>query len=781
MRFSTFILVIFFSSFFYSFSQVYEINGKILDLETCEAIQGAVIYDSVNHISVLSQKDGFFKYQCNQIDKMIRVSFLGYETSFIKSSTEFLNIKLKPALIYSEEIIIEGNKSNSLLSVHSGINELSRKELKNIPFILGERDPLKALQLMPGVAKSEAGQGLNIRGGNVDQNLVLLDQATIYNPSHLMSVFSSINPLIMSNIKMYKGSMPSEFGGRLSSVIDIQTLDPDLYQKHGEANIGLILSNIHLSTPLVNSKVGASVSFRRSYIDEMVKPAINFLVNEKNFKKIGYYFYDLNAKVLYKINDRSSVSTFFFQGQDYFQLNDKEISLTNQLNWGNQVAGIQWKIKINDQWQMTNTFYQTQYKFQFDASQDAVNFKLNGNIDEYSIKNNQIYIDNNYKFNYGFHLGYTRFLPFRSKAVSGNINANFGASNNYHTRTGAVFFEIEKELFHRALIEAGIRLSAHQHFGPFKSFKRDLLDQVYDTIDHPKNEILYKHFKPELRLSARYQLNDLSSMKLSFTENYQTVLQLSSTSVSMPMDFYIPASKDIPSQYSYQISGGYTLQSSDQKFEFSVEPYFKNMMNQTELVNGLLNTLTRSTIEDNIVYGQMISKGVEFILFKNKGRTTGWVSYTYSKSEKKFLQINQGIPYRSKYDRPHDLTLVAVHQLNRRVSLSAIFIYASGTAFTMPNGRYVIQGNLLNQYGQVNSYRLPNYHRLDLSLTYQLKKTDLIESEINFSVYNVYNRNNTFYIFVKTLGDFDRYKVDVKLDQTSILPILPSITYLIKF
>ncbi len=766
--------------FFTVNAQTYIVRGFVADSTTNEFLHGANVFTNTQK-STTSDSTGFFEIKVDSKDSSICVSYLGYrnECQFVKNILNY-NFKLLPIAIQTEEIEIKANASRPVESIQTGYTELSRKEISNIPYILGERDPIKALQLTPGVSKTEAGQSFIVRGGSSDQNLVILDGATVYNPSHLLGIFSVFNPLTINNVKLIKAGMPVEFGGRLSSILDVETTQPNLSISEGEINAGLILSNIYFSTPIIKDKVSVSFAVRRSYIDELIKPALALVVKNKAFKSIKYNFTDFNSKILVQLNQNNQFNINIYFGGDNFGLNQDIILLENTMNWNNKLISFQWRY-YNKSFKMSNTLYYTDYKMKFIANQDVINFILKSSMSELSLKTKYELEKFETKILCGHEIGLTNFSPIYSKASMGNLSSEMGTSNIFKVVNAAGYISLERNISEKILIYTGVRTNFHYHIGPYTTYSRDFQSRIIDTLYVSKNKIVYKLIKPEFRASIRYMINKISSVKCSYTDNYQTILQVSSTSVSMPTDFWVPATNSIAPQKCRQISLGYYRNIVDKEYVFSFESYLKDYTNQIEIREGLMNTITKKSFEDNLIFGKGISFGGEFFLTKKKGNITGWISYTIARSIRMFNEINEGDFFPSKYDRTHDLSVVASYRFNEKWLFSGVFIYATGNAFTLPNGRYIVQGNLLNQYGRYNSYRLPPYHRVDVSATRFLQKRKNMESEINFSVFNIYNRSNPFYVYVRALGNFNTYDIDIKPESVSLLPILPSVTYIIRF
>jgi hypothetical protein len=787
MHFKRFIFVLLVASMhFFASAQSCSIEGVITDSLTNEKLIGAHVIVQNLKIGATTNENGYYSltFPCGQT--ILKISMIGYSEKeiilYISKKTE-LNIQLNQIAIQVNEVVVEGHRAEqNVKSAAMGTIELNLKSIQSMPTLAGERDLMRMLQLTPGVAKSETSSGLNIRGGAGDQNLILLDGATVYNPMHLAGFFSVFNPMSVNKVKLIKSGIPANYGGRLSSVIDIETLRGNNKKLEGSANIGLISSSLWLTGPIVKDKAAFTFSVRKTYIDELVKPAVGLFLKNSIFNSIQYGFYDINSGLSYDISTKDRLYLSVYYGRDNFYLHRTNFDFTNKMEWGNTAASLQWNHFGGGVLSITNAVTYSNYNFNFNliALDSALNFTVKSLINDIGYTSDYSFYFDKHTFKTGIQLNNLRVLPNSSQVTNEDLEADMGTPNHFNIYWLALYANDEYNLTDKIKINAGIRLLYHLHCGPYNLFKRDNSNEIIDTVQYTTNEIVARYFLPEPRLSIRYLFNENSSIKASYTENYQSLQQVNITSISMPTDFWIPATTNIKPQKGSQVSLGYYQNLSNNQYETSVECYYKDMKNQMEFKNGLINIIRKETLEENLIFGKGWSYGAEFYLKKNSGIITGWISYTLSRSMRQFDTINGGIPYPAKYDRTHDISLLLNYNFNSKWTFSAVFIYSTGNAFTLPQDRRFLQENIINGYGAYNSFRMPAYHRLDISATRTLKKRGRFESSLNFSIINVYNRQNPFYIYID-VDQTENSSLTVKPKQVSIFPFLPSISWQLKF
>ena len=678
-----------------------------------------------------------------------------------------------------EQAIVK-TKNSGIEQTEVGVLTLTKKELEKLPQFLGENDPIKAMQLLPGIQSSGDGNGIYVRGGGIDQNLITLDDIPIYNVSHLFGFFSVFNANTIQKIELHKGGMPANFGGRVSSVIAITTSNGSLNKWKVDGNIGALASTLTVQGPIKKDTSSLLISMRRTYVD-LLKNI--FIGNNLNFQT-NYFFYDLNFKYFHQLNAKNKLYVTGFMGADYFMYDDtKEKTFSNKINWSTKLISSKLIHKINETSSLTTTIGLTDYRMDFNASIYNYAFDLNSSnkdlvakIEYVNKKSNQL------TYRIGIDNTYHQISPNNFEANGGEAKYNYSDVKKLNSNEGAIYVSGDYKLSPKLELSAGIRLSTFLQLGPYTRYDYSKGYGLKDSIQFSSGKIISSYMNPEPRISLSYNLSTNTSIKAGFSQNYQYIHLAPVSSISLPTDVWIPSSSIVKPQIGRQYSIGYYKLFPEKNIEFSMEVYYKQMNNLIEYKEGVLSLIKlQSNYDDNFFFGKGQSYGIEFFGKKSIGKITGWLSYTLSKSTRNFNDIENGRTFYAKNDRRHDISLVFNYEINSKWSLSGIFTYKTGNAMTIPVSRYFLQGNILNTYSPKNSYRIPAYHRADISVTYQLKKTNSRESSINFSVYNVYGRQNPFYIYFETKGDITKFSVETKAKQVSLFTILPSISYKFAF
>ncbi len=764
------------------------LEGRIMDGESGFPLEGASLVEIASGLGTSSGADGRFRIELTEGEKHLKVTYLGYEVSdttigFYKPA--FIDFFLFPKSIEYEEVkIISSSGSDFVNSTGMGEVTLNRFEINNLPKMLGEADPIRYLQLTPGVqSSSEGGIGFYVRGGNVDQNLVLIDNALIYNPGHLLGFISVFNPDIISDVSLIKSGIPARFGGRLSSVVQV---NPDRGRSDSlriKGQIGLVASRVTINRSFNKSRGSFIFSGRRASIDLFVKPVIFPILADANpfLKESSYNFYDLTGGLSYRIGERDYLSISAFYGKDDYSISRSAKIAETAMNWGNFIVSGKWNHVFSDQLVLGTSLSRTDYHFDLSGAQSEYIFSLLSSVNDFSIKSNLGYNGEKHKLNFGYEITSHTFIPNEIDASTKGLVINFLSYNNLFAYEGGIYAEDEFSLTDNLGVAMGLRYSFFSQVGPYKEYIYDEASLLMDSILYPSGENLAFYSHPEPRISLRYKINEHTSLKASYMHMAQYVHLATSSTVSLPTDIWMPSSRDIRPQYGDQVSIGYFLKTIDAQFESSVEVYYKSSRNQMEFIRGVISSSINLTLLDNLAIGTGRSYGAEFFIRKKEGKLTGWAGYTISRSERRFEAINDGMIYPAKFDRRHDLSVAGIYKLNKLWNFSTVFIYVSGNAFTLPVGRYVIQGNLVNQYGAVNNYRMPAYHRMDISATRTKKTTHDNLSSWDFSVYNLYNRANPFYIYFETTGDLDLYRLEVKPVIVSLFPIVPTVSWRFEF
>ena len=777
-----YLILIFIFSFFNSLSQDrYTISGFIQDFNSGESLIGVSIYESKSFKGTSTNQYGFYSLTLDKGEYEIVYSFIGYKTITKKIKLDKnirTNISLKTDAILTKEVIVEGERlDKNVASSNMSQVKLKVESVKELPVILGEVDVLKSAQLLPGIQSGgEGNSGLYVRGGGPDQNLILLDEAVVYNAAHLFGFFSVFNADAIKDMNIIKGGMPAEYGGRLSSVIDITMKDGNNKRFQADGGIGLLSSRLTLQGPIQKEKSSFIVSGRRTYIDVLAQPFMN---EENAFSGSGYYFYDLTTKVNYKLSDKNRLYLSGYFGRDVFDFINSDNGIGISIPWGNATTSLRWNHLFNDKLFVNTSVIFTDYRFQFNIAQSDFEFKIYTGINDWNTKVDFLYQPNQRNtIIFGTNYTYHKFIPGNATGRSGEVEFAPDEVYTQYSNEGALFFSNDIELSDEIKAHLGLRYSSFQYKGNI-TFREYIKSDLTGENDN------YRNIEP--RASLRYRINTNNSIKMAFTQNYQYIHLASLSSLSLPADLWVPSSKDIKPKFSTQYALGYFKNFNENMYETSVEAYYKEITNLIEYKEGVLpedNTNTNS--DDAFVFGDGDSYGVELLIKKNKGKITGWIGYTLSKTTKYFDDVNNGNPFPAKYDRRHDLSITASHKLNDKWTLSTVFVYATGNSITLPTERYVIGGDVYTEYTSRNGYKMPPYHRLDIGATFKPKPKRKYESSWNFSIYNVYSRKNPYFIYFalesdNNNGSIQNGNITPKAYQVSIFPILPSVTWNFSF
>ena len=773
-----------------SFSQNVSLSGYLEDLETGESLIGANVLIKELNIGCSTNNYGFFSLTIPKGEYTIICSYIGYDNinkKIIINKDKSEKFKLSPSSFQIDEVTISTKKEDyNIKSSDLGNVELEVKKLEKLPVLMGEKDILKTLQLLPGVQSgSEGSSGFYVRGGGPDQNLILLDEGTIYNASHLFGFFSVFNSDAINDINLIKGSMPANYGGRLSSVLDINMKDGNKKRFSGRGGIGLISSKLTLEGPIKKDTSSFIVSARRTYIDILTKPYLDTTEYAGN----GYFFYDLTSKFNYRFSNKDQIFISGYFGKDVFTFNSPDWGFNMKIPWGNSTGSIRWNHVFSNKLFMNSSLIFSNYKFEFSATQNVegnnlYQSRLYSGIRDWNFKQDfNYYLNPRHTLKFGINNTYHIFSPsnFDASLDSLDISTN---DIRYYAHEGAIYINDEFNLNEKILINAGIRLSTFTHFGPFERYIKDGSNNLGalstdSTINYNSWEPIKTYYGFEPRFSSRYLINEKSSLKFGFNQNYQYIHLTSLSSSSLPTDVWIPSSSIIKPLIGRQYSIGYYRNFNNNKYEFSLEGYYKNMENLIEYKENYIpgTSIGTDNVDNNLVSGDGQSYGFELFLSKNIGNLSGWIGYTWSKTTRKFNELNKGLEFYSKYDRTHDLSIVANYQISKRLNFSTVFVYATGNTLTLPESAFLIDGDLILEWGERNSHRMEPYHRLDIALTLDGKKKGNYQSSWSFSIYNVYNRQNPYFIYFDV--NDDNFGLTAK--QVSLFPIIPSISWNFKF
>lgn len=775
------------------------LSGYLTDSKNGEAIIGAKIVITQLNLAAVTNTYGFYSLTVPAGKYTVEFRTIIYpidEKEIDLSADVRFNYELGSNVQAIQEVVVSAKKGENVNSTKMGQIELQIDQIKTLPAFMGEVDVIKAIQLLPGVSSiSEGGQGFYVRGGGPDQNLVLLDEGVVYNAAHLFGFFSVFNSDAVKSVNLIKGGMPANYGGRLSSVLEVNMNEGNNKGFHIKGGIGAISSRFTIEGPLVKNRGSFIISGRRTYIDLLMKAAIS---DTSPFAGSSYYFYDVNAKFNYKISDKDRIFLSGYYGKDVFSFQDRDGGFGADMPWGNGIVALRWNHLFSNKLFMNVTGTFSDYMFKFGSSQDQFRFELASGVRDLGAKVDFSYFPNaKHRIKWGGEYIYHTFTPTSVSAEADSIDFNTGEAQQLFGHESAIYVMDDFDLNDKFRLNVGLRYSTYQHVGPFTRFIKGNISSPDTAITYEKGDLLKFYHGLEPRVSFRWLISEKSSIKAGYSYNYQYVHLTSLSAVSLPTDVWFPTTDKVKPQRGWQGSVGYFRNFFNDKFETSVEVYYKGMKNLIEFKEGALPSDNVNDNTDNLlVFGTGRAYGIEFYIKKSVGKFTGWIGYTLAKTERTFPDLNGGKVFAAKYDRRHDLSIVGTYKLNERWTFSSAFIYATGNTLTLPTSWYIQDQNLLYNYGDRNSNRMAPYHRLDISATLYSKPTkkhtDLatnLEVDVKkkfrsnwaFSVYNVYNRANPFFLYVDNDGSFASGDVKITVKQVSLFPIIPSVTWNFEF
>lgn len=763
----------------------FHLQVKLLDKTNRDPIPGAVLYIKQIGQGAVSDRDGLLKMDLKAGFYTFEIRHIAYQilkdSVFLKRDKQF-QFFLYPVARDIDEVVVNSQKPvDRLRDAQSGVMRMQSQEINQLPQLMGESDILGALRLSPGVKSGgEGNPAVYVRGGGPGENLVILDYLPLYNPSHLLGLYSVFNNDVIREVNLYKGAFPANYGGRASSVIQVYSKEGAPEKPEVIGSIGLIHSKITLRTGIFNRKVLIQSSFRRSYL-EAIFAGMEVLPNKKKKFSRGasYYFYDFNTKLQWDISTKHKLHADVYSGIDLYKQERPFYNLKSKIGWGNLAYSLRWNFIPNKAFSSNLVFGTSTYNFQMTGEFDPYKISINSGVSDLFSKAEINYFQGFNHLKAGFE--YTRhFLKPNSVEASASEDG-YASSPEFSAHEGAIFINNEMDVSEKMSVIAGIRTGAYALTGPFREIVSDSISWNADTVYFPASKILSRYYAVDPRFMLRYSLSNQTSLKFSYSHNTQFLHLISVGSVSFPTDIWFPSTKNIKPERVHQFSGGWFKILHGGNAEVSAEGFYKSFLNQLEFKNSLILQFDQSEFEKSIESGRGIAFGLELSYRKNVGRFTGSGGYTLSRTLRIFPNLNNGKAYPAKYDRTHDLSLYTNYKLSEKWSLSGLFVFSTGNAVNLPAGRYLVQGMVINDYNHINSFRMPPYHRLDLSATYSQKKTNKWESSWNFSIYNVYNRANPYYLFFIPKGDLDKYELTVEVRKMSIFPIMPSVSWNFKW
>ncbi|WP_460879676.1 TonB-dependent receptor [Pontibacter rugosus] len=753
-------------------AQTQLVQGYVRAEGNGEALIGATVTAPEMQRGTVTDANGFYSLSLPEGEHTLQASYIGYAATtrniILRGNSQSINFALLPYSNELGEVKVESNTLRQRLNdTRMSVDKLTSRDAKLLPALFGEVDLIKTLQLKPGVQSSGEGtSGLYVRGGGPDQNLVLLDDAVIYNASHLFGFFSVFNPDAVKSVELYKGGFPAQFGGRLSSVVEVAMQEGNNEGINVNGGLGLISSRLSVDGPIVKDKATFIVSGRRTYVDIFTRQLNRLNEDTEDYNPIpDYYFYDLNGKLNYKgENDELSLSGYY--GRDFFGFNDDDF--TFGFDWGNTMGNLRWRHKFNNNLYATTSLGTSSYKYNINNKIDIFSFKLTSDIEDYTAKTDfDWFVGKGHTLKFGLMATRHFFTVGRLNFDSEDNSQSFSSGNDFRATEYGAYLSDDYTVNAQLALNYGLRVSAFTSGG-----------KTYSAL--------------EPRVSAKYNLSESTSIKASYASMKQYIHLVANSGASLPTDVWYPSTPNVKPQQSQQVALGANRIFGKGRYILTNEVYYKWMHNQIDFRDGA-NLFVNDNLEDEFLFGRGRSYGNELYIEKVKGKTTGWLGYTLSWTYRKFdgengqEQINEGRWFPNRYDRRHDISLVILHQLNKRLSLTGSFVYGTGQAVSLPVARFPLQDvegkdpNIIPIYEDRNTFRLAAYHRLDLGAVLKLKPKRG-EADLTFSVYNAYNRRNPYFIYFEQIKDRTiNETVGFQAKQVSLFPLIPSVTYNFKF
>ena len=775
LKIATSITAICFSSIVFA-QQKYSVSGTVKDQKNGELLLGVTVKVAEDPtISVVANEYGFYSLSLPKGSYTLVVSNPGFK-DFQQIINVEDNIKLNLQLSQEndkneeriaqiDEVVISAvKKDKNLSSAQMGTETLSIKQIDKLPVLFGEKDVMKTIQLLPGIkSNGEGSSGFSVRGGATDQNLILLDEAAVYNASHLLGFFSTFNSDALKDVSIIKGNSPAQYGGRLSSVLDVKMKDGNNKDYNINGGIGLISSRLSVEGPIQKEKSTFIVSGRRTYADVFLKAT-------DDFKDSKLYFYDLNLKANYQINDNNRLYLSGYFGRDVLGLGD-----TFSTDWGNTTATLRWNSIINSKLFSNTSFIYSNYNYNVSLSSNNNTFGLDSEIEDWNLKQDfSWFAGNKHNVKFGLQSIYHTITP---SSASGTSVSSFPRNPRFSWEN-AIYINDDFKATEKLTINYGARLAMFSVLGgdTFNTYQNGVLTNS-EYLEKGKFGKTYVNIEP--RITANYRINEVSSLKGGYSRNTQNLHLLSNSGSGNPTDQWIGSSYTVKPEIADQISAGYSRNFNNNNYELNAEIYYKSMQNQIDYKNGAqISFDTAADVENELLFGKGRAYGLELIAKKKNGKLTGWISYTLSETERKINGINDNEWYDARQDKTHDLSAVATYQLNPKWSFSGLFLYSTGNAVTFPTGKYELNGQTIFQYSSRNADRMPAYHRMDLSATYEPVSNKRWKGSWSFGIYNVYGRQNAYTI---TFEDNPNNPGTTRAMQTSLFKWVPNITYNFKF
>lgn len=723
------------------------------------------------------QAESIFESQ-KIIYRVTHVGFEAYDDTVTVNQSLIISVRLDLSDQVMDEVIVASQTSkDELANLSTGYSQFAIESISDLPYLMGEQDPIKFIQTQPGVSTgTEGSNGYYVRGGGIDQNKISLDRIELYNTNHLFGFFSMFNADAIDRVDYYKSGYPGQLGGRLSSTMELHTLNPNLDKFKGCAQIGLIAAGFTIDVPVVEEKSGAIISVRRSYLDLITQ---NFLdENSPLRRRSDYRFSDFIFKYYQKIGAKHIISLTGFGGEDdYFYKSTSFFS--NTINWKTYNAGVNWKWLISPDFDMETYFNVGTYDQKFGGNLSLYEMNLRSDIFSWKAGSLINYVRGKYQWAFGLESIYRKIKPNQASLTLNEEIFTLTKSVTIPSIESAISADAQINLRPDLILGVGLRLSGYLQMGPFDRFNTSDEGAVLDTLSYATNEVVTHYLNGEPRIRLNYLLNEYSSVRFSYDRSNQYIHLSPLSSVSLPTDIWVPSSEKIKPQYADQLTIGYHQLITESNLRFSSAIYYKNMGNQVEYRNGaIVGYSSDANYDDTFIFGKGRSYGLEFSVLRDKGILQYQINYTLSRTEKSFREVNEEVYFPAKYDRTHDVNIISSYKLVNW-TFSGLFKLSTGNALTLPTAKYLINGQVISEYSKRNAFRMPTYNRLDLAATLTPKKNK--NSTWIFSVYNIYNRSNPYYVYFDVRGDANEYSLDIKLKKVSLFPVLPSISYEFRF
>ena len=772
------------SSEFLLSQEKFNLSGYVRDAANGEELIGATVSTADFEVIVSTNVYGFYSISLLAGTYQIAYSFIGYDEikkTFTVSENLTFDMELSSSSVNIDEALVTGEAENrNVKDIEMSVSEMDIATITAIPALLGEADVIRAVQTMPGVATvGEGASGFNVRGGGIDENLILIDEAPVYNSSHLFGFFSVFNPDVVKNVKLVKGGIPAEYGGRLSSILDVRMKDGNKKEFEGQGGIGSIFSRLTLEGPIKKDKASFIVAGRRSYIDILAKPLLG-----EDFSETKFNFYDLTGKVNWRLNDKNNFFISAYNGGDNIGFDFFKFS------WGNTTTTARWNHIFNNKVFMNVTGIYTDYKYAFDVEVDEDNgFKWDSRIKNLQGKVDLTFFANQLNtIKMGVTSNFYDFIPAEASFSSEGESNDISIDDKYALES-AVYIQNEQKVTDRLTLQYGLRFSMYQYLGGRSVYTLEEAEiaggqSEVTAIDNASGrwDVVQTYINLEPRFSANFSVSKSSSLKASYNRTAQYIHLLSNTVGSSPVDVWTPATNNIKPSMADQVAVGYFRNFKSNEYEFSAEAYYKETQNVVDYINGA-DILINEFIEADLLRGDARAYGLELYVKKGKGNYTGWISYTLSKTERLVNGVSNNDWFPNRYDKPHNFNININRKISERTSLSLSFTYASGTPSTFPTNRINVQGWVIphNSNNERNSFRVPAYHRADVGAIIDGKERPdrKWKGQVVLSVYNAYARKNPYLFYFQQNEDAPQSTEAIRYSVVGSL--IPSVTYNFNF